>query len=173
MSYGETWDQLNRDRETPAEAIERINKPRNYRDENTDSRDYMKHEILIAGTPPTTPEPPQEGAHGQTGASSQGSCPYPPEYDATDGACPAWWRGGDYAGKQWSETMERAIRDVRREQMEADCRACCSLCREESEPPYFHDISKDWYHRRRHGAHICYSGKIRSAWAKAEAEREN
>ena len=25
----------------------------------------------------------------------EGQCSYPVEYDATDGACPAWWRGQD------------------------------------------------------------------------------
>ena len=33
----------------------------------------------------------------------EGQCPYPIEYDSTDGACPSWWRGQDRTDKYIEE----------------------------------------------------------------------
>lgn len=39
------------------------------------------------------------------------ACPYDKEYDATDGACPAWWRGQDYATSIFCQRVIEILED--------------------------------------------------------------
>jgi len=41
------------------------------------------------------------------------SCPYPEEFDGTDGACPAFWRGHDSGGAAVVEVIKRALTGTR------------------------------------------------------------
>jgi len=43
---------------------------------------------------------------------TQYQCTYPSDLDATDGACPAWWRGEAHAAKTWAQKERKVLIDL-------------------------------------------------------------
>ncbi len=60
--------------------------------------------------------------------STQGECPYPVGLDATDGACPAWWRGQEHGAKKALPTdVASALAKWRGLDAERQSRVLCYL----------------------------------------------